>query len=149
VAFNLIKEFKTLEAVVEHVEKSGKYTFPEDWPYKDARILFQEPDVRAADDPLCDIKWEGPDVEGLVKFLVEEKGFSEDRVRMGAQRLQKNMKSAQQSRLEGFFKAVPRTAEEQASLKRKNEEKVAAQKKQKKDADKEKKAAKAKPRGTA
>lgn len=85
----------------------------------------------------------------MVKFLVEEKGFSEDRVRAGAGRLQKNMKSAQQSRLEGFFKAVPRTAEEQASHKRKNEEKIAAQKKQKKEAEKEKKAAKAKPRGTA
>jgi len=150
VAFNLIKEHKTLEAVVEHISKSGaKYTFPEDWPYKDARLLFLEPDVRPADDPLCDFKWDGPDVPGLVKFLVEEKGFNEDRVRSGAARLQKQVKSSQQSRLEGFFKAVPRTAEEQAALKRKNEEKVAEAKKKKKVAEKEKKEAKAKPRGTA
>jgi flap endonuclease-1 len=111
-------------------------------------VLFKEPDVRAADDPLCDFKWEGPDVEGLVKYLVEEKGFNEDRVKSGAARLSKNVKSAQQSRLEGFFKPIARTKEEQEKLKRKNEEKLAAQKKQKKDAAKEKKVLKAKPRGT-
>lgn len=56
-------------------------------------------------------------MEGLVQFLVAEKGFSEDRVRSAAQRLQKNVKVAQQARLEGFFKAVPKTEEEKASLK--------------------------------
>ncbi|GAM85700.1 hypothetical protein ANO11243_037080 [Dothideomycetidae sp. 11243] len=147
VAFNLIKEHKTLEAVVAHVEKSGKYTFPEDWPYKDARLLFLEPDVRSADDPQCDFKWDPPDIEGLVKFLVEEKGFSEDRVRAGAARLSKSVKSATQSRLEGFFKAVPKSAEEQASLKRKHEEKLEETKKKAKQLAKEKKDAKAKPRG--
>ena len=63
--------------------------------------------------------------------------------------MQKNMKSAQQSRLEGFFKPVPKTAEEQASLKRKNDEKLADKKKKQKVAAQEKKAAKAKPRATA
>lgn len=56
-------------------------------------------------------------MEGLVQFLVTEKGFSEDRVRNAAQRLQKNVKTAQQARLEGFFKAVPKTEEEKANLK--------------------------------
>lgn len=121
---------------------------PEDWPYQDARALFLEPDVRPADDPLCDFKWEAPDVDGLVKYLVEEKGFNEDRVRSGAAKLTKNVKSAQQSRLEGFFKPVQRTKEEQDKLKRKNEEKLANAKKQKKTAAAEKKVAKAKPRGT-
>ena len=74
--------------------------------------------------------------------------MTQDRVRGGAARLQKNAKSAQQSRLDGFFKPVQRTAEEQEKLKRKNEEKVVAQKKAKKDAAKEKAKAKAKPRGT-
>ena len=52
-----------------------KYVLPEDWPFKDARDLFFEPDVRGADDPLCDFKWDKPDIEGLVHFLVTEKGF--------------------------------------------------------------------------
>jgi flap endonuclease-1 len=86
-------------------------------------------------------------VDGLVKYLVEEKGFNEDRIRSGASRLQKNLKSAQQSRLEGFFKPVARTKEDQEKLKRKNEEKLAENKKKKKEAQKEKKATKGKPRG--
>jgi len=146
VALSLIREHKTLEAVVEHVEKSGKFTFPDDWPYQDARLLFLEPDVRKAEDPECDFKWDAPDVDGLVKYLVEEKGFSEDRVRSGAARLSKNLKSSQQSRLEGFFKVKEKTDEEKALLKRKNEEKLEVQKKQKKEQAKAKKDAKAKPK---
>ncbi|GAB1742309.1 Flap endonuclease [Hortaea werneckii] len=146
VALNLIREYKNLEGVVEHNEKTHKYSFPEDWPYQDARLLFKEPDVRQADHPDCDFKWESPDVDGLIKFLVEEKGFNEDRVRSGATRLSKNLKSSQQSRLEGFFKPREKTEAEKASLKRKNEEKLEANKKAKKEEAKKKKEAKAKPK---
>ncbi|KAF2084114.1 flap endonuclease 1 [Saccharata proteae CBS 121410] len=148
-ALKMIKEHKNLEGVVDFFETSKKHTLPEDWPYKDARLLFLEPDVRPAEDPLCDFKWEAPDVDGLIKFLVEEKGFNEDRVRSGASRLSKNLKSAQQSRLEGFFKPMPKTQEQQASLKRKKEAELEGKKKKQKQAAQEKKAAKAKPRGTA
>lgn len=135
--------------MVEWIEKDPKkkYTIPEDWPYKQARELFLEPEVRDADHPECDFKWEAPDVEGLVDFLVKDKGFNEDRVRNGAARLQKNLKTAQQTRLEGFFKPVAKTAEEKAALKRKHEEKVEEQKKRKKEEAKAKKEAKARPRG--
>ena len=150
-ALKLIREHGTLEGVVEAIEKDTKkkYTIPDDWPYKDARELFFNPDVRAADHPDCDFKWEQPDVEGLVKFLVEEKGFSEDRVRSASAKLQRNLKTAQQARLEGFFKPVQKTDEERASLKRKNEEKLEEKKKKQKHDQKAKKEAKAKPRGTA
>jgi flap endonuclease-1 len=146
VALDLIRKHKTLENVVAEIEKTKKYTLPDDWPYKDARLLFLEPDVRKAEDPECDFKWEHPDTEGLVKFLVEEKGFSEDRVRSGAARLQKNLKSSQQSRLEGFFKVKEKTDDEKANLKRKNEEKVEERKKKQKLEAKAKKDAKAKPK---
>lgn len=146
----LIREHGSLEKVVEHIESDPKKKFviPEDWRYQDARELFVKPDVRDADHPDCDFKWEAPDVEGLIDFLVKDKGFNEDRVRNGAARLQKNLKSAQQSRLEGFFKPMARTDEEKASLKRKNEEKIQDQKKRKKDEAKAKKEAKAKPRAS-
>lgn len=147
VALNLIKEYKSLEAVVEHIEQSKKYTLPEDWPYKDARALFLEPDVRPADHPDCDFKWEAPDIEGMVQYLAVEKGFSEDRVRTGGVRLTKSLKTAQQSRLEGFFTVRPKTDEEKESLKRKNDAKLEDKKKKAKTAAAEKKAAKAKPRG--
>ncbi|KAF4222615.1 hypothetical protein CNMCM5878_003653 [Aspergillus fumigatiaffinis] len=150
-ALKLIREHGSLEKVVEAIESDPKkkYVIPEAWPYQDARELFLHPDVREADHPECDFKWEAPDVEALVEFLVKDKGFNEDRVRNGAARLQKNLKTAQQSRLEGFFKPVARTDEEKASLKRKHDEKLQEQKKRKKDEAKAKKEAKAKPRGAA
>lgn len=130
-------------------DQKKRYTIPDDWPYKDARELFFNPDVRPPDHPDCDFKWEAPDVEGLVTFLVTEKGFSEDRVRSAAARLNKNLKTAQQARLEGFFKPVQKTEEEIKKSKRKNEEKVNEKKKKAKSEQKAKKEAKAKPRGTA
>ncbi|KAF2687929.1 flap endonuclease 1 [Lentithecium fluviatile CBS 122367] len=148
-ALKLIRDHGTLEKVVEHMKASTKYTIPDDWPYADARLLFLEPDVRPVDDPACDFKWEAPDIEGLVKFLVEEKHFSEDRVRNGAAKLTKNLKTAQQSRLEGFFKPVEKTPEEKANLKRKAEEKLQEKKKKQKQDAKEKKTAKNKARGGA
>ena len=150
-AIKLIRDHGSLEAVVKWIQSDPKsrYTIPDDWPYIEARELFFNPDVRPADHPDCDFKWNAPDVEGLVKFLVEEKGFSDDRVRNAATRLTKNLKTAQQARLEGFFKPVQRTEEEIKSLKRKNEEKREAEKKKQKTEQKAKKEAKAKPRGTA
>ncbi|KAF2115455.1 flap endonuclease 1 [Lophiotrema nucula] len=148
-ALKLIREYGTLEKVVEHMKTSSKYTIPDDWPFQDARLLFLEPDIKSADDPECDFKWEAPDVDGLIKFLVEEKHFNEDRVRSGAARLQKNLKTAQQARLEGFFKPVEKTAEQKATLKRKAEQKLEEKKKKQKQTAKEKKEAKNKPRGGA
>ncbi|KAI1476045.1 DNA-repair protein rad2 [Daldinia eschscholtzii] len=146
-ALKLIRQYGTLEKVVEYIKNDSKYTLPEDWPFEDARALFFEPDVRPADDPLCDVKWEKPDIEGLVKFLVTDKGFNEDRVRAGGARLEKATKSSQQARLEGFFKVIPKTDEEKAVHKRKLEEQNEAKKKKLKEDKKEKAKAKAKPRG--
>lgn len=148
-ALKLIRDHGSLEKVVEFIEKDPKkkYTIPDDWPYQEARELFIHPDVRDPNDPDCDFKWEAPNVEELVDFLVKDKGFNEDRVRNGAARLQKNLKTAQQSRLEGFFKPVAKTEEEKTSLKRKQEEKIQEQKKRKKEESKAKKEAKARPRG--
>lgn len=56
-------------------------------------------------------------MEGLVKFLCTDKGFAEDRVRKGAEKLQKALGQKQQGRLDGFFKAAAppkRKAEEEA-----------------------------------
>lgn len=147
-ALKLIREHGTLEKIVEWMKETGKYTIPEDWPFADARELFFNPDVRKADDPLCEFKWDKPDTEGLVTFLVTEKGFSEDRVRNGATRLEKSVKSTQQARLEGFFKPIPKTEEQKATQKRKLEEQNEAKKKKLKEDKKEKAKQKAKPRGT-
>lgn len=134
-----------VEAINDDPKK--KYTIPDDWPFADARELFLHPDVRQADHPDCDFKWEKPDVDGLVQFLVGEKGFSEDRVRSGAGRLEKSSKSSQQARLEGFFKPVVKSEAEKVAHKRKLEEKNEEKKKKLKQEKKDKAAAKSKPRG--
>jgi flap endonuclease-1 len=46
---------------------------PEDWPWEAAKRLFETPDVVPADE--CELEWKAPDVDGLVQFLVTEKGF--------------------------------------------------------------------------
>lgn len=52
-------------------------------------------------------EWNEPDLDGLIQFLVQEKGFSEDRVRKGADKLRHAVTAKQQGRLDGFFKAAP------------------------------------------
>ena len=150
-ALKLIREHGSLEKVVEYIktDKKQKYTLPEDWPFEDARELFFKPAVLPANDPKCDFKWDKPDEEGLVEFLVNEKGFSEDRVKGAVKRLETSLKSSQQIRLDGFFKPVPKTAEEQKAHKRKLEEKNEEKRKKAKEEKKEKSKGKAKPRGTA
>ncbi|KAK6498586.1 Elongation of fatty acids protein 2 [Arthrobotrys musiformis] len=143
-ALKLIRQHKSIEQVIENLDKD-KYKVPEYFPYQDARELLMKPEVIPADE--CEFRWDAPDTEGLVKFLVGEKGFNEDRVRSGAARLSKNQTTAQQSRLEGFFKVIPKTEEEIANLKRKNEERVAEKKKKAKIDAKAKKDSKKAPRG--
>lgn len=118
-AYKLVKEFGNLEAIKAHLEekeeekkheaeRKGKekvprgVTFPDIWPFEEAREIFRKPDVLNGDE--LDLKWEHPDVEGLVKFLCTDKGFSEDRVRKGAEKLSKSLGQKQQGRLDGFFK---------------------------------------------
>lgn len=48
-AIELIKNHKSLEKIIENID-SKKFTIPEDWNYKEARLLFQEPEVSNSDD---------------------------------------------------------------------------------------------------
>lgn len=91
-ALKMVREYKTIEEVLAHLPK--KYTVPESWPYADARELFMNPEVTPPGE--CDFKWEAPDLDALVQFLVHEKGFNEDRVKAGAAKLNKNLKSSTQ-----------------------------------------------------
>lgn len=64
---------------------SAGMQIPEYWPWEEAKKLFITPDVTKGDDldvgaetPLWlthQIDWKAPDEEGLVEFLVREKGF--------------------------------------------------------------------------
>ncbi|KAJ1558696.1 Elongation of fatty acids protein 2 [Nowakowskiella sp. JEL0078] len=102
-AFHLIKEHGSLEVIIEKTSK--KYTFPEDWPYKEVRELFKNPDVI---DPVTiePFKFLEPDVEGVVDYLVKDKNFNEKRVRDGVAKLIKQRGKGTQPRLDSFFKPV-------------------------------------------
>ncbi|KAE8220685.1 hypothetical protein CF319_g5821 [Tilletia indica] len=114
-ALKLIRDHGNIEAVLEHLRTEGKKSIvvPEVWPYEEARKLFKNPDTQKGDD--LELKWEAPDVEGLVKFLCQDKGFSEDRVRKGAEKLTKSLSQKQQGRLDGFFTVMPSSKPEASS----------------------------------
>ncbi|TFK27564.1 PIN domain-like protein [Coprinopsis marcescibilis] len=86
----------------------GGIQIPDEWPWEEAKKLFEKPDVLPAEE--VELEWKNPDVDGLVQFLVAEKGFNEDRVRKGAEKLQKHLHTKQQGRLDGFFTVKPKVA---------------------------------------
>ncbi|KAG9292112.1 hypothetical protein G9A89_005256 [Geosiphon pyriformis] len=116
-ALEFIRKYKSLENIVKNID-TKKYPIPENWPYEDARQLFLEPIVNDSQD--LELKWQEPNVKGIVDFMVHEKGFNEDRVRKGVDKLLKNLKVAQQGRLDSFF--TPLTAGSDPMQKRKGEE---------------------------
>ncbi|CAG8539031.1 4445_t:CDS:10 [Paraglomus occultum] len=120
-AYELIKKHRNLETVIKELDPK-RYPIPDDWRYKEARELFRNPDV--VDPTTVEIKWNTPDVDAVVDFLVREKAFSEERVRKGLDKITKNIKAATQVRLDSFFTAAPakdtpkkRKAEETAASK--------------------------------
>lgn len=128
-ALKLIKEHKNIENIIKSIEENpkSKYKIPENWPYKEARELFLNPDVLKGDDVI--LKWEEPDIEGLVEFMVKQNGFSEQRIRDGASKLSKALKTGTQGRLDGFFKVQPSSSPAKRSAK---DDKKSSNKKKKK-----------------
>ena len=116
-AYKLIKEHGDIETILTKLD-GKKHTAPENWPYKEARRLFLQPEVTPANE--VELKWEKPDEDGLVKYMCEEKGFAEDRIRNGAKKLLKARQGSTQGRLDGFFKVLGTTT---ANNKRKSDEK--------------------------
>jgi len=103
-AVSLIQQYKNIETVIKNID-TKKYPIPENWQYKEARELFVNPEVDKYKP--SDIKWEKPNEEEIVQFLVREKGFNEDRVRKATQKLIKLSGVATQGRLDSFFKTIP------------------------------------------
>lgn len=103
-AYDLITKHKTIEAVLEVLKEKSKYKVPEDWNYEAARELFRNPDIVNPDE--IELKWTPPDIDGLVAFLVGEKGFSEQKVRKAAEKLTKKNTAKPQGRLDSFFKVT-------------------------------------------
>lgn len=96
-AFKYMQEKKTIEKVIELVEhenkKKQKFIVPEDFEYQKARDMFYTPDVSSD----IELKWNPPDEEGLIKFLVEDKGFNKENVETAIAKLKKSKLKSNQS----------------------------------------------------
>lgn len=88
-------------------KKGPRVVVPENWLFRGARKLFQEPNVLRNTFTEKDLKINDVDEEGLIDFLVKENGFSEDRVRAGIRRVKEAKGKSAQTRIDSFFKAVP------------------------------------------
>ncbi|RKP28170.1 flap endonuclease 1-like protein [Syncephalis pseudoplumigaleata] len=121
-ALSLLREYKSLDALLKQLDKK-KYTVPEGWPVDEVRELFLNPNV--LDPATVELKWNDPDVEGLISFMVTEKGFNEDRIRGGIEKLQKGRTASTQGRLDSFFKPSGIVSSSATATKRKTEEKPA------------------------
>ncbi|THG98807.1 hypothetical protein EW026_g3443 [Hermanssonia centrifuga] len=89
-ALKLVREHGSLDAIIENLreraaakeeagedgkKKRGGISVPEEWPWEQAKKVFEKPDVTPADQ--IELDWKSPDVEGLVEFLVKDKGFKQ------------------------------------------------------------------------
>ena len=113
-AFKFIKEHGDIEAVLKHLEseaddpkKKQKYVVPAEFLYKESRELFKNPEVITEKDALeALIKFNKPDEEELKAFLINEKGFTENKVESGLSKLKNAQTKVNQSRLDCFFKSA-------------------------------------------
>lgn len=98
-ALQLIKKHNNIENILLNIDKK-KYLVPENWQYQEARELFINPLVSEVND----LKWNDPDEEGLIQYLVNEKNFSMDRVVAGIKKIKKFKNVGNQKRITEFFK---------------------------------------------
>ncbi len=86
-ALKLVKQHSRLEDIPQIQEQLQKIN------YKQIRKIFLEPVVAQVDE----INFEQVDYEGIVKYLVKERSFSEDRVQSSLNRLKKAIEKKSQN----------------------------------------------------
>jgi flap endonuclease-1 len=101
-ALKLIQTHGSLAEALKHIDKT-KHAHGDEFMPIEAAELFRTPDVTPPDQ--IKLEWKDPDEDGLVQFLVTEKGFSLERVQSALKRLRGARQKASQQRMEGFFKA--------------------------------------------
>ncbi|KAJ1513495.1 Elongation of fatty acids protein 2 [Coelomomyces lativittatus] len=106
-AFQWIQQHHSIEAILPILDKKKHGMQLEDWLFKEARQLFKKPNV--LDPSTIQLKWNDPDEEGLIQYLVKEKNFNEERIRTGIKKILKSKGGGTQERLDTFFKPLPST----------------------------------------
>ena len=97
--FNLINTHGNIENVIEFINRTNKYKIPENFNYVAARELFHYPEVNTE----VQFTWGTVDEPGLIKFLVDDKGFNPERVNTAIGKLKKLHGKPAQLVLENFF----------------------------------------------
>jgi len=100
-ALKQIQKNGSLEAVLESLDTT-KYPIPEPFPYEEAKRLFKEPTVLSKEE-MPALKWMPADEDGIIKFLVQDRSFNEERIRNAVKKINSNRGSSNQGRLESFF----------------------------------------------
>lgn len=88
--------------------KNEAANVPENWLFKGARVLFQQPNVLSGHLTESDLRIREVDESGLIEFLVKEHAFSEERVIAALKRIKAFKQKSSQSRIDSFFKTVPK-----------------------------------------
>lgn len=96
-----------LNSPKKKTKREKKDPVPKNWLFRGARKLFKEPNVLVNQFKESDLKFKEVDEVGLIKFLVEENGFSEDRIKPAIERVKKAKGKTNQSRIDSFFKVIP------------------------------------------
>lgn len=97
-ALELIKQHGNIEKILE----LGKFEAPENFQFEEARCIFKNLSS-IGDTHDFQIKYDQINQEELKRFLVEEKGFDENRVKSGIEKIMKGKSKGNQSKLDSFF----------------------------------------------
>ncbi|KAE8702690.1 Flap endonuclease 1 [Hibiscus syriacus] len=106
-ALKLIHKHGSIEHILQNINKE-RYSIPDDWPYEEVRCIFKEPLV-CANNKQFEVEWSAPDDEGLVTFLVNENGFSSNRVTKAIEKIKAARNKSSQGGLESLFMPVANT----------------------------------------
>ena len=117
-----IRQHGSIEKFLAHLDTSRHAWTPELFNYEVARDLFRHPVVRRPEE--IKLEFSFPDEQGLLKFLVEEKLFSEERVLRGYDQLRKARGIKTQSRLDHFFPFRHITSSPQPKMDEKGRKKI-------------------------
>ncbi|MFH7880807.1 MAG: flap endonuclease-1 [Candidatus Aenigmatarchaeota archaeon] len=93
-ALKLVKEKKTLENILKEIEWKFDVSAQEIYDF------FLNPPVTDN----YNLVWKEPNEEGLIKFMVEEHNFSEERIRNAIEKIKQAMEKQQQKSLSRWFK---------------------------------------------
>jgi flap endonuclease-1 len=102
-AYELIQQKGTIEEIIESLD-TNKFQVPEDFDYMNARRLFFEHEV----DTDMTIQWRKPDLDGMLEFMCDQKGFARQRIENAVKNLIKAKETKRQQRMDQFFSAVPK-----------------------------------------